>query len=208
MRRCGVFDGVERVGDGSVVGGGERKGLFGKAPAGFATEGGAVGAFHFFDKRGIVGGAGDDGYIFKVLGRGTNHGGAADVDVFDEVAEGDRRLGGGFLKGVEVDHNHVDGLDAVGGDGGLVLGVATNVKKAAMDAGVQCFDAAIEHFREAGEVADVFDLEAGLTQSAGGSAGRDQLHAKAGQDLGKFDQAGLVGHAEQGSADPLCWASV
>jgi hypothetical protein len=31
---------------------------------------------------------GDDGYVFEVLGGGADHGWAADVDVFDEMAEG------------------------------------------------------------------------------------------------------------------------
>ena len=49
------------------------------------------------------------------------------------MAEGDAGLGGGLLEGVEVDDHHVDGLDAVGGDGGLVLRVAANVEQAAVD---------------------------------------------------------------------------
>ena len=56
-------------------------------------------------------------------------------------------------------------------------------------------DAAVEHLREAGEVADVLDGQAGLAQRTGRSAGRNQLDAKAGQRLGKLDQAGLVGDA-------------
>ena len=52
-------------------------------------------------------------------------------------------------------------------------------------------------------VADVLDAEAGLAQGAGGSAGGDQLDAKAGQDRAKFDQSGLVCDAEQGAANAL-----
>ena len=108
-----------------------REGLPGEPPAGLAAQCAAC-AFHFFDESGVIGHAGDDGDVFEVFGRGANHRRAADVDVFDEVAEGYAGLGGGFLKGVEVDHHHVDGLDAVRGDGGLVLGVAANVEQTAM----------------------------------------------------------------------------
>ena len=44
-------------------------------------------------------------------------------------------------------------------------------------------------------------VKAGLAQSPGGAAGGDQFDAKAGQRLAQIDQAGLVGNAEQRSAD-------
>jgi hypothetical protein len=165
-RGCGrgsLGDLVERVGDGGVVGGGGAKACFGQPPARCAAQGAAVG-LQLFDQRGIVGHAGHDGHVFKVLGRGAHHRRAADVDVFDEMAEGDAGLGGGLLEGVEIDHHHVDGLDAVRGDGGFVLGVAANVEQAAMDAGMQGLHAAVEHLRKAGQVADVLDRQAGLAQ--------------------------------------------
>ena len=83
---------VEGVGDGRVIGGGERKGLPGQPPAGFAAES-AVGGLQFLNQGGIIGHAGDDGHVFKVLGGGADHRGAADVDVFDEMTEGRRRAG-------------------------------------------------------------------------------------------------------------------
>ncbi len=171
-----------------------RKGLLRQPPAGFAAERAAA-ALQFFNQSGVVGDAGDDGDVFKVFGGGADHRGAADIDVFNQMAEGYAGLGGGFLKGVEVHHHHIDGLDAVGGDGGFVLLVAANIEQAAVDFGVQGLDAAVEHLREAGEVADVFDGQAGLAQSTCGSAGGDQLDAKAGQRLGKLHQADFVGNA-------------
>ena len=131
------------------------------APAGCAAQC-AVGSLQLLDEGRVVGDAGDDGDIFKVFGGGAHHGGAADVDVFDEVAEGDAGLRGGFLKGIEIHDDHVDGLDAVRGDGGFVFGVAANVEQAAVDAGMQRLDAAVEHLRKAGEVADVFDVRVRL----------------------------------------------
>ena len=59
----------------------------------------------------VVGGGGDDGDVGEVFGGGADHGGAADVDVFDDLVEGDVGFGGGLLEGVEVDDDHVDGLD-------------------------------------------------------------------------------------------------
>ena len=119
------------------------------------------------------------------------------------MAEGDAGLCGGFLEGVEVDDDHVDGLDAVIGDGGFVLGVAADVEQTAVDEGVEGLDAAVEHLGEAGEVADVADGQAGFAEGAGGAAGGDELDAEAGEGLGKLDEAGFVGDAEQGAADGL-----
>ena len=105
-----VGDLVERVGNGGVVGGGGGEGLLCEAPAGFAGDG-AVVACEFLDESGIIGNARNDGDVFKVLGGGADHGGTADVDVLNEMAEGDAGLRGGFLKGVEIHNHHVDGLD-------------------------------------------------------------------------------------------------
>ena len=111
------------------------------------------------------------------------------------MAEGDAGLGGGLLEGVEVDDDHVDGLDRVLGDGGLVFGVAADVEQAAVHLGVEGLDAAVEHLGKAGEVADVLDGEAGIAKRAGGAAGRDEFDAEAGQCLGKLHQARLIGNA-------------
>ncbi len=119
------------------------------------------------------------------------------------MAEGHAGLSGGLLKGVEVDDYHIDRFDAVRGDRGLVLGVAANVEQAAVNLGVQGLDAAVEHLGKAGQIADVLDGEAGLAQRTRRSAGRDQFHAKARQCLGKLHQAGLVGHTQQRTPNPL-----
>ena len=113
------------------------------------------------------------------------------------MAEGDAGLCGGFLKGVEIHNHHVDGLDAVRGDGCLVLRVSANVEQSAMHERMQCLYAAIEHFRKAGQIADVFDRKSRRAQCRRGAAGGNEFYAKVGQPLCEFDQSGLVGHAQQ-----------
>ncbi len=81
-------------------------------------------------------------------------------------ANGDAGLERGLFEGVEVDHDHVDGLDVVLCDGGDVLGVGADVEDAAVDLGVEGLDAAVEHLGEAGEVGDVADVEAGFAEGA------------------------------------------
>ncbi len=82
----GGGDGFEGGGDGGVVGGGGGEGCFGEAPAGVAGEAAGVGG-EFVGEAGVVGGGGDDGDVFEVLGGGADHGGAADVDVLDDLGE-------------------------------------------------------------------------------------------------------------------------
>ena len=63
-----------------------------------------------------------------------------------------------------------------------------------MHLGVQRLDPAVHHFGKAGQLRDVLDLQAGGRDGLGGAAGGDELDAVAGERLGKFDQAGLVGN--------------
>ena len=102
-----------------------------------------------------------------------------------------------LLEGVEVDDDHVDRIDAVRGDGGLMLGVVADEEQSAVDLGVQGLDAPIEHLRKSCQLADVLDGKACLAQRARRAAGRDQLDAEASQSLGKLHQAALVGHTQQ-----------
>ena len=62
--------------------------------------------------------------------------------------------------------------------------------------GMHGLDAAIEHFGEAGDLADVADGNARFAQQSGGAAGGDQLGAQCGQALGKLGHTGLVGDAD------------
>ena len=133
-----LADAVKGVGDGGVVSGGESEGLAGELPAGLAGEGGGVAGVgaEFLDEGGIVGGVGDYSDVLEVLSGGADHGGATDVDVLDELGEGGAGAGGSFLEGIEVDDDHVDGLDGVGFDGGNVSGIVADVEDAAVDLGV------------------------------------------------------------------------
>ena len=84
---------------------------------------------------------------------------------------------------------------------GYVLGVVADVEDAAVDLGVEGLDAAVEHLGEAGEVADVADLEAGVAEGFGGSSGGDEFYTVRGEGAGEVDEAGLVGYGEQGTVD-------
>ena len=46
---------------------------------------------------------------------------------------------------------------------------------------MQRLDAAVEHFRKAGEFGDVFDGDAGIAQQLGRASGGDEFDAEAGE---------------------------
>ncbi len=167
--------------------------------AGLSQEAGVGG--ELFGEEGVVGDGGDDGYVGEVFGGGADHGGTADVDVFDDLVEGYVGFLRGLFEGVEVYYDHIDGLDVVGRDGGDVFGVVADVEDAAVDLGVEGLDAAVEHLGKAGEVGDIADGEAGVAEGFGGASGGDQLDVVGGEGLGEFDEAGFVGYGEEGSAD-------
>ena len=190
----------EGIGDGGVVGGGGGEGALGEAPAGFERESAVMGG-EFLGEGGVVGGRGDDGDIFEILGGGADHGGTANVDVLDNFSEADAGFGCGFLEGVEVDDDHIDGLDAVGGGLVAMAGIFATEEDAAMDFGMKGLDAAVEHLREAGEVGDIADGEAGVAEGLGGASGGDELDAVRGELLREGDEACFIRHAQQRPGD-------
>ena len=143
-----------------------------------ARRGGAAVRGHLRQDAGVVGGIDHHRDRGVVLGRGADHGRAADVDVLDAVFES-AHPGDGRLEGVEVDHQQIDRLDAVRLGGAGVLGVAADGEEAAVDLGVKGLDPAVHHLGEAGEGGDVGDGDAGVPQGLGGAAGRENARRRA-----------------------------
>ena len=68
-----------------------------------------------------------------------------------------------------------------------------------MDFRVQRFDAAVEHFGEAGVIGHFDNRYAGVGQQFGGAAGGEDFHAEFIERLGEFDNACFVGQANKGT---------
>ena len=86
---------------------------------------------------------------------------------------------GSFFEGVEIHDDHVDGLNAVLGNGCTVSGILAAMKNSAVNFRVERFNTSIEHFGEAGEVGDVFYFDSRVAQELGRAAGRDEFDAHA-----------------------------
>ncbi len=175
-------------GDGRVVRAGVREGLAGeRAPL--------VQVEVSLQSAGVVGGVHEDDHAGEVLRGRAQHGGPADVDVLQGLGLGhaarDR-----LAEGVEVDAHEVDGVDAVRGELREVPLVAPR-EDAAVNAGMQRLDAAVEDLGEAGDVADGGGVQARLAQGGEGAAGGDEVPAPLGEASREVDDAGLVADAQE-----------
>ena len=142
--------------------------------------------------------AGQHRHIGMVLGGGPHHGGATDVDVFNRRLPAHRRIGHGLPKGVEVDHDHIDWIDALGHQIGLVARIGPLGQDPPVDAGVQRFDPAAQDLGGAGVFCHLGDRQTCRREGRRRAAAREQPIAGRQQPLGEGHQPLLIGHTQQG----------
>ena len=135
-----------------------------------------------------------------VLGRRAHHGGAANVDILDDLVIAGAG-GYGLLEWIEIDCNQIDRADFVCVHRSLVFGIVAYRKQAAMHLGVQRFDPAVHHFGKAGQVGNIAHRQAGLADQAVGATGRDQFNPGLGQPAGEIGHAGFVEYRKQCPTD-------
>src|SRR5271163_843635 len=141
---------------------------------------GFVRSFQFFSNAGVVGGIGDNRYAFEVFCGGAQHGGAADVDVFDELFGCQALLGGGGFERVEIYDDEIDRRDAVLGGLFLIVSVVAAIEEAAVNLGMERFYAAAEHLGPAGEVGNIAYGDARFAEEFRGTARRKNFDAQSG----------------------------
>ena len=180
------------IGDHAIVGGGVFEGLERQ----IKTLGvGQAAALERSKNAGVITGVDHNRHVLVILGRAADHGRATDVDIFNRVGQAAVGFGNRSSEGIQVDHDHVDRLDAV-----LLhhLGVQiTSAEDATVDFRVQGLDPAIHHFRESGVVGH-FDCVDGLfaKQLEGATRGED-LHALGCKFTGKINNPGFVRYADE-----------
>ena len=140
----------------------------------------------------VLRGVGQHGNVFPVLGSAAHHGRAANVDVLDRVLQRTAGLGHRGFKRVQIDHQHVDGVDVVFGKGGHVGGHIAACQQPAVHAWVQGFHAAVEHFGKACHLCHFGHGDLMVCQQFGGASRREQLDASACQRLRELEKTGLV----------------
>lgn len=131
----------------------------------------------------------DDGDIFVVFRGGADHAWAADIYVFDSVFACAAWLRDGLLEWVEIDAHEVDGFDGVGLHCLHVRRVVAAGEQAAVDFGVQGFDATIHDFWEAGDGVDGRDGDAVFLEEVCGAACRDDFDVERMKRLSEGQEA-------------------
>ena len=199
-RRTGLgarleVDGGQVVADGGVVVGNAVERRHRQRKAQLVRQ--LASGFQFGQHGGVLRGVGQHADVLPVLGGAAHHGRTTDVDVLDCVFQRTAGLGHGRLEGIEVDHQQVDGVDAVRLQGRHVLGHIATRQQAAVHLGVQGLDAAVQHFGKGGDFGHLGHRQALFGQQLGGAAGGDELDAQRVQGLGKVDDAGLVGNGNE-----------
>ena len=86
--------------------------------------------------------------------------------------------GGCFFEGIQIDHHHIDRLDAVRGQRLHVRRLAAHRQDGAGHIRMHGLHAPVQHFRKAGHFRHVTHGHAGIAQQARSAAGRDQFRAQ------------------------------
>ena len=114
----------EPIADGGIVGRGAGKGLGGEFLA-ERKRGHAVMRGEFVEQRRVIARLDHDRDVVMVLRRGADHGRPADVDILDAVGKIAAARHGRFER-IKIDHQDIDGADAVRAHRLGVLGVAAD----------------------------------------------------------------------------------
>ena len=186
----------EVVRDRGIIGGGVRKHLLCKGKAGFCADFALLA--DFLNHLPVVGRIDDHGHGFMVLGCRADHRGAADVNVFNGHRESAVGAGDRLGERIQVHAHDVDRVDAVVGNRLHVLGNAAACKDAAVNMRIKRLDAPVEHFGKARVFGHFLAGDSLFLEEPCGAARRKDVIAKFHKVAGEVNNAGLVGHADQG----------
>src|SRR5205823_3515349 len=159
---------------------------------------------HVFQNAVVIGRIDHDRDRFVVFGRAPNHRRPADVDVLDRLGQGHVRFLDGLLERIEIYHDQIDWLETTFPRFGFVFGVAAFVKQTAVDARVQSFDPAFEHFGKRSETGDVADRDLFFPKQVGCAPGRNDVDTLSLETARKFGDAGFVGNGNERADDFHC----
>ena len=188
------------IGDCAIVLCGVRKHFFRQCEIGFVADLVAIG-FHFSQYAAVIGRIDNHSHIFVIFSGRTQHGRAADVDVFNRIFQRAFCFRHGLLERIQIHHHHVDGRDLVLFQCCHVFRQITTRQNAAMYFRVQGFDAAIQHLREACVIRDFCHWQAVVSQQFCRTAGREQFDTECRQFTCKFQNTGFIGDGDKSLFD-------
>ena len=139
---------------------------------------------HFFQHLCIVGTVDQHGNCSVIFSRCANQCRATDIDVLDGVSQITIRIGNSLFEGIQVNHHHVDGGNAMFLHHRVVGAAPT--QDTAVNFRMQGLDATRHHFRETGIVGDFDHRYPVVGQQFGGTAGGQDLDPGVTQLPGEF----------------------
>ena len=131
----------------------------------------------------------DDHDIREILGGSADHGGAADVDVFQCVFQGDAGPGDGLPERVQISDHDVDRLDVVFFELRYMVRIRPACEQSSVDHRVQGFDTAVQYLRGTRHLCDLLDRQSSAVQHRMGPAGRHKIVPGGLDHTGEFDQS-------------------
>ena len=155
----------------------------------------AIILLQFRKHRGVIGAVDNDRDRRMILGGGAQQGWPADIDILDRHRQVAVITRHGLLKGIKVDHHHIDGPNTVLRHHRLIRPAAR--KNTAVNLRVQRLDAAGHHLRKTGVIRDLGDRDTRLRKQACRAARGENLDTQCMQVPGKIGDAGLVRNADQ-----------
>jgi len=106
---------------------------------------------HLLQNKPVVSTVGDNCYRFVVLGCTAKHRGTANINIFYGIFEGDVGFCHGCFKGVEINNNQINKIDAVLLCLAAMVSILPNCKKTSVYFGMQGFYPSIHDFGESGD---------------------------------------------------------
>jgi hypothetical protein len=141
----------------------------------------------------------DDEHVAEALGSRAHQARTANVDLLDQRVEFHAFSLRGLHERIEVDDHDIDRLDAEAGEYLEVVGMVAAREDAAVDRGMERLHPALHHLGNARHLRNGRHRQPGLGQRPRGATGRDQREPARDQAASEVGDAGLVGHAQQGS---------
>lgn len=139
----------------------------------------------------------DHGDVLEIFCRGAQQRRPADINILNGIRQSTARVRHGLSKGVEVDGNDVDGLDAVLPALSLVVSILALIEDTAVNQGVQGFDPAVEHLGKTGKLRHIRYLKAAGTQLLGRAACGKNFDSHGGKRSGKPLTPRFISQADQ-----------
>jgi hypothetical protein len=164
-KSMGLFPSIdltEVVGNGAVVAGRMLEHFFGQAEVGLGRN--LPFFFQFRKDQIIILRVNHHGHIGIVLRRRTEHGGPADIDVFDRFLKTASFFSHGRLKGIEIDSHKVDGKNSMFFHFLNMLFLRPLSQKPAVDFRMKGLHSTIQHLRKPGVIRNIFYRDSLISQ--------------------------------------------